>query len=110
MASARSRRTIPYSPVNSTGRKVDGALLQLMRVLVDIAGNTPSADAGEPVQTDPAVGENHWTHAATPAASPHSEGSHSRSCSDRENRLVEKHVTSEELTQTSVTPPRAEGS
>lgn len=109
MASARSRRTIPYSPVNSTGRKVDGALLQLMRVLVDIAGNTPSADSGGPAQTDPAVGLDGSGPVSVPAGSPHSDGIHSRGCSARASRLVEKHAPSEELTQTSVTPPRAAG-
>ncbi len=108
MARTRSRRTIPDSPVNSTDPRVNGALLQLMRVLVDIAGNTPSADAGDPAEADPAVRGDDWTHAAPPAVSPHSEGTHSRGCSAQASRLVEKHATSRELTETSLIPVRAE--
>jgi hypothetical protein len=80
-----------------------------MRVLVDIAGNTPSADAGGPVETDPAVRGNDWTPAATPDVSSHSADTLNSGCSAQARQLVEQHASSEELTQTSVTPPRAVG-
>ncbi len=105
MAGARSRQTVPDSPVTSTGPRVDGSLLQLMRVLVDIAGNTPSTDAGYHVQTDPAVRGDDCSYAATPAVSPHFVATLNSGCSAQASQLVEQHAPSQELTQTSVTPP-----
>ncbi len=109
MAGARSRQTVPDSPVTSTGPRVDGSLLQLMRVLVDIAGNTPSADAGDHVQTDPAVRRDDSTHAATPAGSPHAGGTHTRGRPNKDNPRVTRHAPSCEPTESSATLVRAKG-
>lgn len=100
MTGARSRQTISSSPVGSTGRRVDGALLQLMRVLVDIAGNTQP--------TDLEVRGEDRTHASTPVRSPHSHDKLSRGCSEGESRRVEDPASSRELPETSVVPARAE--
>lgn len=100
MTGARCRQTISSSAVNSTGPRVDGALLQLMRVLVDIAGNTQPVDL--------AVRGKDSTHASTPVLSPHSRDIHSRGCSEGESRLVENPASSRELPETPVFPARAE--
>lgn len=109
MACAQSRRTIQHSANDASGPRVAGALLQLMRVLVDIAGNTFPADSPELEQSSPAVGGGESERASVPHVAPPSELDQTGGRSDRHGRRVERPAPSREVTKTSVTPARAEG-
>ncbi len=94
MAGAQSRRKSVNSPCTPSGLRVDGALLQLMRVLVDIAGNASSTLSDELVHRHPAVpGDERWG-ATVPAADPQSRLTQSAGCSATDSQLVQSHGTS----------------
>ncbi len=96
MASTQSPRTVPGTPGNSTDPRVEGALLQLLRVLVDIAGNASSTHSDELVQRYPAVdGDDRWG-APKPAAAPQSRATQPAGCSARDSHLAQSHVTSQD--------------
>ena len=94
MASTQSPRTVPGTPGNSSDLRVEGALLQLLRVLVDIAGNASSTHSDEMVQRYPAVdGDDRWG-APVPAAAPQSRITQPAGCSATDSQLAQSHVTS----------------
>ena len=94
MASTQSPRTVPGTPGSSSDLRVDGALLQLLRVLVDIAGNASSTHSDELVQRYPAVdGDDRWG-APKLAAAPQSRTTQPAGCSATDSQLAQSHVTS----------------
>ncbi len=109
MVYAQSRRTIHHSASNASGPRVDGALLHLMRVLVDIAGNTFPAGSPELEQASPSVGGDESERASAPHVVAPSELDKTVGSSDKYGRRVERPASSREVTKTSVTPARAEG-
>ncbi len=94
MASTQSPRTVPGTPASSSDLRVDGALLQLLRVLVDIAGNAPSTHSDELAQKCSAVaGDDRWG-TSVPAAAPQSRITQPAGCSATDSQLAQSHVTS----------------
>ena len=93
MASTQSPRTVPGTPGNSTDLRVEGALLQLLRVLVDIAGNASSTHSDELAQTYPAVSGDDRRGAPVPAAAPLSRITQPAGCSATDSQLAHSHVT-----------------
>lgn len=103
MAGTRSRRTTQTSPEDASGPKVNGALLQLMRVLTDIARNPSPADSDGLERASPAVGGDGNGRVAIPQVAPKRQGDHTGSVSNQSDRLVGEHRTTGRPTVKSVT-------
>ena len=109
MASGKIRQTIQGSRGNSSDLKVDGALLQLMRVLVDIASNTSLACSPRLPQTGPTDAGDASGCTLMTAVSPQSRGDRTREGLGKDGRSVETRATAGELTESSVSHVRAGG-